>query len=198
MNATKSLNNSITPENNSEYNQKIVNEIYSSTWAREIYEFTTSQYNQLFDIANQNPISGGIAVYAARVMLDIDIDDEISSQGARIGKNILDTKEDLSSNLAEKLVLYPNPATDFVTLSNMSGNELNGRIEIANSLGSIVYNSKIEVFDQFGILILKKNFSVDLKNIVVDLSNEVSGIYSLRVNTTNQKSLNCKLILIKQ
>jgi hypothetical protein len=172
--------NSITPENNSEYNQKIVNEIYSATWAREIYEFTTSQYNQLFDIANQNPISGGIAVYAARVMLDIDIDDEISSQGARIGKNILDTKEDLSSNLAEKLVLYPNPATNFVTLSNMSGNELNGRIEITNSLGSIVYTSNV----------------VNVKSIEISTQSFSSGIYYLLFRNKNSVNVRLKVIIL--
>jgi hypothetical protein len=144
------------------------------------YEFTTSQYNQLFDIANQNPISGGIAVYAARVMLDIDIDDEISSQGARIRKNILDTKENLSSNLAEKLVLYPNPATDFVTLSSVNGKELNGKIEIANSLGSIVYNSNV----------------VNVKSININTNSFSSGIYYLSVRSNNSTDVRIKLIIL--
>jgi hypothetical protein len=172
--------NSITPENNSEYNQKIVNEIYAATWAREIDEFTTSQYNQLFDIANQNPISGGIAVYAARVMLDIDIDDEISSQEARIRKNILDTKENLSSNLAEKLVLYPNPATNFVTLSTTIGNELNGKIEITNSLGSIVYTSNVE----------------NVKSIDISTDSFSSGIYYLLFRNNHSGNVRLKLIIL--
>ncbi|MBL0051641.1 MAG: T9SS type A sorting domain-containing protein [Bacteroidetes bacterium] len=39
----------------------------------------------MYDIATQNPITGGTAVYIARAMLDMDVDDFIFENGNRIG-----------------------------------------------------------------------------------------------------------------
>ena len=43
----------VNPDNNAEWNQKVVYEIYLETIARSIYEFTPEQYETLFNIANQ-------------------------------------------------------------------------------------------------------------------------------------------------
>ena len=142
-NSAEVINNSIIPENNTETNQKIVNEVYASTWAREIYEFTTSQYNQLFEIANQNPITGGLAVYASRAMLDLDIYDSIPESGYRVKGNFDNNPNNDLTKVLSKLELFPNPATNLLTLKYNNGKFLNGTINIKNMLGSIVILEKI-------------------------------------------------------
>jgi hypothetical protein len=142
-NSAEIINNSIIPENNSETNQKIVNEVYASTWAREIYEYTNSQYNLLFEIANQSPITGGLAVYASRAMLDIDIYDSIPENASRVMGNFATSiKDNLTSEVSE-LELFPNPASSLITLKYRNGKLLNGTISIRNLLGSSVILEKI-------------------------------------------------------
>ncbi|MBL0051355.1 MAG: hypothetical protein IPP29_07500 [Bacteroidetes bacterium] len=82
--ATNIISN-ISPNNLAEENEKIVLEIYNVTWAIDVYEFSQSQEQTLYDIATQNPITGGTAVYIARAMLDMDVDDFIVENGNRIG-----------------------------------------------------------------------------------------------------------------
>jgi len=63
------VNSSITPENLSESNQQLFNEVFFSTWAEYIDTLDANQQAILEFIAYQNPYSGGDAVYSARVML---------------------------------------------------------------------------------------------------------------------------------
>ena len=65
------LNESIAPDNHAEENEKAVNAIYLVTWAVDSFELTTEQYDILYAIANENPLTSGTGVYAARVMLGL-------------------------------------------------------------------------------------------------------------------------------
>ncbi|MCB0849673.1 MAG: hypothetical protein KDC20_07975, partial [Bacteroidetes bacterium] len=46
--------------------QKMINEIYLSTVAKDVLEFTNDQIQDLYAIASQCPLAGGQAVYRAR------------------------------------------------------------------------------------------------------------------------------------
>src|SRR5690606_10442037 len=51
-----------------EDNEKKVNEIYLSTVAKDVLEFTNDQIQDLYAIASQCPLAGGQAVYKARAL----------------------------------------------------------------------------------------------------------------------------------
>ncbi|MBL0051638.1 MAG: hypothetical protein IPP29_09110 [Bacteroidetes bacterium] len=70
--------------NLAEENEKNVLAIYNETWAK-VYLCTPNSIPILNDIALQNPITGGTAVYIARAMLDMDVDDFIIENGNRYG-----------------------------------------------------------------------------------------------------------------
>lgn len=96
----------MSPDNDAEENEKAVNEIYADTWGDGVYDFTEEQYNALYEIAVESPVSGGTAVYNARVLLDMDVDDGMEAE-ERIASQPV---EEVKSDMTKKGILYPNPA----------------------------------------------------------------------------------------
>ena len=68
-------NESVLSDVLSDVVSKEVNKIWLNTWAQNIREFTAMQRETLLSYALLTPHYGGEAVYLARIMLDIDIDD---------------------------------------------------------------------------------------------------------------------------
>jgi len=86
-----------------------VSAIYLNTWAVGIREFSSSDSSTLLNIAIQNPLINGDAVYSARVMLNINPDDYNNSN--RMSES--DTEEEPVS----KNTVYPNPNDGTMSLS---------------------------------------------------------------------------------
>lgn len=124
----------------------------------------------LYQIAEQRPHICGTAVYDARVMLGLDFNDFEDSQ-PRMASN--ETNEEINVWNEEgelKIVLYPNPAGDFIMYrTDISENE-NATLIICNMLGEAMYTEKINVQQQEGR---------------IDLSTFVSGMYLYRVYINN-------------
>lgn len=66
--------NALTCTNVIEHNLKLVYGIYSATWMIGVLEYAAVDSATLLNIALQDPVEGGTAVYSARVMLDLPID----------------------------------------------------------------------------------------------------------------------------
>ena len=77
-----------------EQNFKLVNEIYWRTWFLGTYAFSPSDSAVLYDIAYQDPSYGGTAVFSARVMLGIDVENNSTRRSSNsISTNaIIETK----------------------------------------------------------------------------------------------------------
>ena len=108
---------SVTPQNSFEENEKIVYEIYLETFARDIFEFTSEQFETLYNIAVQNPAKGGIAVYSARVLLDLEVDDiEDKVEGRYAQQNEQQGVKSInSSGVHSTGKIIPNPAKKYTT-----------------------------------------------------------------------------------
>jgi len=136
------INSTITPENFIEQNEKMVNEIYLSTWGRreglEIYEFNNAQTAALTDIAMQSPLSGGPSVYTARVMLGLDINDlgPEETEGLRLETNRNTVEEHVIS-------LYPNPANNNTMFTMELGKDEKGTLEVFDVLGNRLLNIEL-------------------------------------------------------
>jgi hypothetical protein len=103
--AAAAILSTLNPDNSMEENERLVLEIYLATIARGIEEFTQEQYELLYGIATQHPLTGGEAVYLARGMIDLFVDDSEAEGNQRKGQFI-----DLTKNLRKKGKLFPNPA----------------------------------------------------------------------------------------
>ena len=108
-NAASVLNNTFAPANLIEQNKKAVNGVYLNTWANGNFIFTSAQYSTLYNIAIQNPMLGGNAVYSARVMLGIDVCEATPSVNRTVNPN---------NNSPTSIVgkIYPNPVTGIANI----------------------------------------------------------------------------------
>jgi hypothetical protein len=175
------LNESITPYNHAEENEKAVNAIYLVTWAVDSFELTPEQYDILYAIANENPLTGGTGVYAARVMLGLHIDDDYESIGSRMAGNV--QSQNATSSLTDNRVsLMPNPARN-------------------QTVHTIVLNKNetgvIEIFTGLGIKVGSYNLSTGSNVTTIDLSNLNQGIYLIKTIVNNKVSDIRKLAVIK-
>jgi hypothetical protein len=146
------------------YNQRVVNHIYLITFARDSYELTPGQYQTLYDIAtNYTPWEGGEGVYIARYMLGIDIDYS--------NPNVQFSKGDGGIAEAEMLSVFPNPASNNITLS------------FANAIeGGFV----VDVYNHTGAKVLTETLSQTQAQYQLNTAKLKNGIYFISVRTNNQ------------
>ena len=169
VNTAETINDNITPGNNSESNLKVFNDVYLETWARENYELTPAQIEILTSIAIQNPVEGGVAVYLARILLDIFIDDELPESQARL----------LSINSESKKLkllnckLIQNPIENDIRINCTDDIKSVNSVNLYNSLGQLVA-SWHNLFANNGLLELSVNgLTQGFYNIVLISDNSV-------------------------
>ncbi len=166
--ATNIISN-INPNNLAEENEKIVLEIYNETWSKDIFEFTQSQEQTLYDIATQNPITGGTAVYIARAMLDMDVDDFIVENGNRIGIH------------NDNEIILP---TEFESILTENGDNL----LVTEKSNSLI--NEVTVITVFGQTVYKK-YDVEIQ-YSIPLKMFAKGLYIIQVKLFNGYTLTSK------
>ncbi len=156
----KLLISSITPQNLSESNEKIVQMIYADTWAKYIYVFSEEQYDELYNIAMQSPFSGGSAVYSARVMLDLDVYDYTEEEYS--GRPSNSSPESLG-------LMYPNPTTGDATYVISIAKGSSGVLQLYDMIGNQLQWYKLnEGFNQIQVKGSALNQGVYLYKLLID------------------------------
>ena len=165
-------NNAVVPASIPEENQKKLNNIFYYAWAKGIFEFTSADSLTLYNIAIQHPHEGGMAVYDARVMLEMDEYDYAGPGGesnktggngtGEAGTGIAGTK---SSNDPVG-IFYPNPATSQVFYETGLEEKESGRVIITDLLGN-----------EFNAQKLAAGFN----QVSFDVSGLASGLYLYKV-----------------
>ena len=159
-----------------EANQKTVNEIYLTTWANGI-EIDSTQFLILENIACQNPLNGGSAVYGARTMIGLDYQ---CANGANRSA-LISEEENLLEFDVNAIRLFPNPNNGLMTIEyeNFSNEnaqmfiyDLNGKeiknISLPNELDKIDLNfSDISEGMYYYSLYLNGNFLQSDKLIII-------------------------------
>jgi hypothetical protein len=166
-------NSNIAPTEIYEENEKIVNQIYTETVAKDILYYTQDQIEQLEQIIWQCPFEGGPAVYTARflyVLVDynIDFDDDDICAAKGIVQRFAASKDENS-----EYRIYPNPNSGEFTLTYLIADELTPEFQIFDLLGNLVYQKSIDV--KFN----KATFNVDFLN---------QGIYRCQI-VNNERCL---------
>jgi hypothetical protein len=125
-----------------EKNQYEVNQIYLNHLNDAEANLTGEELARLYDIASQCPLSGGDAVFLARVMLSgtgirYDYDDDKSCGMAS------DRNAQVALNTASLLLrLYPNPATDELQVE-ITPEKMERIAEVYNMSGVKIWENKI-------------------------------------------------------
>ena len=166
-------NNTIADTNLIESNQKAVNDIYLKSLAIG-KQPDSMQIVQLTEIAYQKPYIGGNAVYSARAILRLDINDiERTIQNKNL--NVLN-----NPNKEIDCKLYPNPAKDEV---------------IVDFYGELPKDLFIELFDLLGNKVETQNLKENITKISTIKQN--SGVYYFRIINNNELIKSGKLVIIK-
>lgn len=162
----------ILPSTDIEQNFKIVNDIYWRTWFMRIYSFSPEDSATLYDVAFQDPIYGGTAVFSARVMLGIDVE----NSSTRRSSNSISSNTILETNFVR---FFPNPANDYVNYQiTLEPNE----------------TASLEIVDLFGRIIFSKKIDYDSKTGFIEFKEKAAGIYTYKVNLKG-KTETGKLVL---
>nr|MBK9651734.1 T9SS type A sorting domain-containing protein [Bacteroidota bacterium] len=172
------LNNSnlssISPVNNAEENMKTLLGIYAVTWGIDIFDFTTEQFDALYNIASQNPITGGNAVYAARGMLHTFFDDDMMANGKLIHPVRL-----INLTQYNKGKLYPNPANDFAYYSiRLKKDEI----------------CTVQLIDLSGTILNTTSMKNENCLVPIQTTNLSQGIYCVRILINGMLFENHKLV----
>ena len=173
------LNESIAPDNHAEENEKAVNAIYLVTWAVDSFELTTEQYDILYAIANENPLTGGTGVYAARVMLGLHIDDDYESIGSRMANPNGTQSAAVADN---KISLMPNPAIEKTIYSNQLEKNQKGVINI---------------YSKFGVRVSSYLLHEGYNKVLIDLHELAQGVYIIKTEVNGRVTDIRKLVVIK-
>ena len=151
--------------------KKMINEVYLNTIAKRISDFNDNQKLIINSIANQCAISGGRAVYLARLMKEYyspnvdytDIDESCDSEFE--GKVVVENNE---AGFVE--YIYPNPAQD----------ELN--IILKESLT----NGRISIVDLLGRELMSLEIPTDLQKVSLNTKALYNGVYFVVIFDNNE------------
>lgn len=159
-------------------NLKTVNEIYLEYFMDVIGEVVLDSVTKaiLESIAYQNPIQGGDAVYMARAMLRIDVEDQINVM--RIKHPVQETK----TTPVYHVRIYPNPATTEFNIEYFFDENSSALIEITNLVGQ---------------KILTKTLDTNQHLTKIPSSNFNPGIYFYKILLNGKQKEAGKIVLVK-
>jgi PKD repeat protein/ABC-type transporter Mla MlaB component len=150
-----------------ELNDKLANEIYLATIAKENYTLSENQIQTLEGIVYQCPLLGGPGVYKARSLYALYLqevyfdEDACSSVGVQMRQT--NNQDTLATSL--EVTIRPNPAHDFIELA---------------FTGKLDSHTALELFNAQGALVLSKSINpAPLQR--VDVSGLAAGLYLARV-----------------
>ena len=125
---------------------------------------------EIENIAYQNPFFGGEAVYYARAMLRLDVQDQIPQLRRRgpIHKSI------------SGATIYPNPAGNYFTFNYNNVENLEGRLLIEDEVGKIVLRTDLRS-----------------SSTIISTAQLLSGYYVYKFYSENAPIVTGKLIIIK-
>jgi hypothetical protein len=130
-----------------EDNEKKVNEIYLATVAKDVFEFTNDQMQELYAIASQCPLAGGQAVYRARSLYALADKNTFFNNFTiceAAGYAMRKPEKTKSKSGANQIKIYPNPANESATLEyNLPGVD-EARFMILTTTGQQLMNIKLQ------------------------------------------------------
>jgi len=161
----KAANSGIATSELIEMNEKQVNEIYLATIGKDVDDFTSTQTDDLFAIANQCPMLGGNAVFKARSLYwliddSYDFDDQLLCLPHGIIVKSL-TQQPLNG-----VAVVPNPASDEATL--VLDRELEGP-------GTFV------VYDAVGAEVMRQAVPIEMPRMAFSTASLAPALYHYQV-----------------
>ena len=166
----------ITPANAIEANEQFYYQLYLTTFAKGIYSFTTTEQDQILEIAQQSPTYGGSTVYTMRQWANTFGDFNFPNVNLELEehKTVFDTE-----NNAGKV--FPNPVQDILTLQLSTPATVNAQLRIHHTNGQ---------------LMLKQTLQRGALTHQLDVSQLEPGFYVLSIDDAESTILKEKIIVL--
>jgi hypothetical protein len=169
--------------NEAEEVNKIVFEIFNQVTQKDNYKLTDEEIDVLLSIAEYCPIRYGPAVYSARVLINTQYgyealywdDEDLCISGIDYRKSNLNSpsKEISSTN---DFAIFPNPTSS----------ELNFKMQ--NTIGcKNGVNTKIEIYDLLGNMVLKKEYLGSVPFGKIDISILANGVFLFKYSCSSNE-----------
>lgn len=183
MTTAQAISSSISPNNDIETNQKLINDIVINNYLAGI-SYTSAQIADLRILANKCPFTDGVGVYQARVLLsEIDSIGTVYNNPCETGEEVRSmTNESLMKDQNTLLMVYPNPATNQLTVKYQAEATDEVVFEIYNLMGEKVISQAL-------------NANKNEQAIAVSLLNSGVYFYKFSINGRNVKT--SKLVIVK-
>jgi hypothetical protein len=145
----------------------------------EDIQYITDNYESIYAIAQQCPYAGGHAVIRARVWLSMLTDSiEYNDNAVCLQSGIYRLANGTTyEKINDKVIIQPNPAGDYITVTAKSANTENCKIEIINNLNQIVLSKQLNCNNQERIDISKINQG--LYTVKIILNNDLIKVQKL-------------------
>jgi Secretion system C-terminal sorting domain/Right handed beta helix region len=127
-----------------ELNLKAVYEIYNRSWLVGQLEFSSADSATLYSIAIQSASDAGDGVYAARVLLNLSVDETNQISNSRTG-----LITELDSDFEHSIIVFPNPAKEILSVEIVNEIETESYIRITDIQGKTV---AIQAVTQAGVI----------------------------------------------
>lgn len=131
---------------------------------------------KLTQIANMCPLEGGDAVYGARGILESHLLTTLTYNDHQLCN--ISTPRVKTTDI-NTITIYPNPSTSIVHIINTTNVE------------------SLEIFDQFGIVVMHIKNQNKSESLMIDLSDQPSGVFIVKQTNRDRSKSSHKLILIK-
>jgi len=167
------LNQTLAPINEMEIHRKFVNSVYLNYVAKG-NTLSSELIDELYTIANMAPNIGGEGVYIARAILNYE-PTKLNKQDIVLPfKTISD----------EHIASYPNPANDFVNITN------NGDV--------FEVGTQIAIYNLTGKLITEQIVNSESNQIVINLKGINQGLYLCVIKSNKEIISSFKISVVKQ
>ena len=172
----------IVPQTCADSYHKIVGNIYANTWALNIFTFSSADSATLTNIALQNPLVCGTAIYDARTMLGINVNDFITGQQNMVSRMAPADASGINQPdmTGWKGVMYPNPAMNEAWYETTLKEGESGRVIICDLLGRDL---------------MSKDLNAGNNKLRFDISSLIDGVYVYKVIVNSVPLQNNKLII---
>ncbi len=166
----------LTDENIVEQYKKTVAQIYIDKESGN-RELTSSEKTALEGIANQLGIYGGEAVYMARAILRIFVDEDLTF-ARRIAPEFYTNKSNIKSDATSNFI-FPNPASKEVNFLIGEGGK-----------------KTLLIFNSFGSLVKSFEISKDLIKFTLNVEGINQGVYNVLISDENGISKNGRMVVV--
>lgn len=156
-------------------NHKTVFEIYNRTWLKDSVILTAADSATLLAIALQHPAQGGEAVYTARVMLRLMVDDATGTYSSYRVATATETT-------TQSVEVFPNPANTQVTVS---GHYLDTDVVV------------FSLYDVTGRVLLNETLKTGNGTLTLDVSTVQPGAYLYQITVNGNAVTTNKLVVAR-